>query len=99
MSEFMGLIHGLYDAKEKGFEPGGASLHNCMTSHGPEAQVFEKASTVELAPDRYADTLAFMFESRYPIQPTKYAMECAQLQQDYTDCWKGIGSRFDRSRR
>ncbi len=99
MSEFMGLIHGLYDAKEKGFEPGGASLHNCMTSHGPEAQVFEKASTVELAPDRYADTLAFMFESRYPIQPTKYAMECAQLQQDYPDCWKGIGSRFDRSRR
>jgi homogentisate 1,2-dioxygenase len=98
MSEFMGLIHGFYDAKEKGFEPGGASLHNCMTSHGPEADVFDKASTMELKPHLYADTLAFMFESRYPIQPTKFAMECAQLQQDYMDCWKGIESKFDTAR-
>jgi homogentisate 1,2-dioxygenase len=34
-SEFMGLIHGVYDAKAEGFMPGGASLHNCMTGHGP----------------------------------------------------------------
>jgi homogentisate 1,2-dioxygenase len=98
MSEFMGLIHGVYDAKEKGFEPGGASLHNSMTSHGPEAEVFEKASTAELVPNRYEDTLAFMFESRYPIQPTRFAMESDQLQTDYLDCWKGIERRFDPAR-
>jgi hypothetical protein len=44
-SEFMGLIHGVYDAKAEGFAPGGASLHNCMTGHGPDAATFEKAST------------------------------------------------------
>ncbi|KFA04603.1 homogentisate 1,2-dioxygenase, partial [Xanthomonas vasicola pv. musacearum NCPPB 4394] len=27
-SEFMGLVHGVYDAKAEGFAPGGASLHN-----------------------------------------------------------------------
>ena len=42
-SEFMGLIHGAYDAKAEGFVPGGASLHNCMTGHGPDAETFEKA--------------------------------------------------------
>ncbi|GJL82476.1 MAG: homogentisate 1,2-dioxygenase [marine bacterium B5-7] len=99
MSEFMGLIYGVYDAKERGFEPGGASLHNCMTAHGPEADVFNKASSVELKPDRYTDTLAFMFESRYPIQPSRYAMECSARQHDYVDCWKGIARHFDASKR
>jgi len=70
MSEFMGLIEGTYDAKEAGFVPGGSSLHNCMSPHGPEAAVFEKASNAELKPHRYENTLAFMLESRYVIQPT-----------------------------
>lgn len=95
MSEFMGLVHGVYDAKEKGFEPGGASLHNGMTAHGPEAAVFEKASAAALRPERYADTLAFMFESRYPIQPTAFALACDERQHDYRECWQGIGRHFD----
>ena len=41
MSEYMGLIEGVYDAKEEGFVPGGSSLHNCMSPHGPEAAVFD----------------------------------------------------------
>ncbi len=42
-SEYMGLITGMYDAKMSGFVPGGSSLHNCMSGHGPDAQTFEKA--------------------------------------------------------
>ncbi|MGI9274023.1 MAG: homogentisate 1,2-dioxygenase [Endozoicomonas sp.] len=94
MSEFMGLIHGVYDAKEKGFEPGGASLHNCMSPHGPEAEVFEKASNATLQPVRYKDTMAFMFESRYPFAPTRFAMETPARQADYLDCWSGLKKHF-----
>lgn len=94
MSEFMGLIEGVYDAKEKGFLPGGMSLHNCMTPHGPEADVFEKASTAELQPQRYANTLAFMFESRYIIAPTKFALETSARQKDYLACWGTLKKYF-----
>ena len=94
MSEFMGLIEGVYDAKEEGFVPGGASLHNSMSPHGPEAAVFEKASAAELAPDRYRDTMAFMLESRYVIQPTRWALETELRQRDYTQCWDGIKKHF-----
>ena len=45
MNEFMGLIFGKYDAKAEGFLPGGASLHNCMSGHGPDAETYERAST------------------------------------------------------
>lgn len=94
MSEFMGLIEGVYDAKEHGFVPGGASLHNCMSPHGPEADVFEKASNATLEPQRYDNTLAFMFESRYVISPTKYALEGKERQANYTDCWRSIKKHF-----
>lgn len=94
MSEFMGLIEGVYDAKEHGFVPGGASLHNCMSPHGPEAVVFEKASNAELTPQKYENTLAFMFESRYIISPTKYALEGKERQTDYTQCWRSITKHF-----
>ena len=94
MSEFMGLIEGVYDAKEEGFLPGGASLHNCMSPHGPEAAVFEKASNVELEPHRYRDTMAFMLESRYVIQPTRWALETELRQRDYVECWNGIKKNF-----
>ncbi len=94
MSEFMGLIEGVYDAKEEGFAPGGASLHNCMSPHGPAAAVFEKASTVELEPDRYRDTMAFMLESRYIIQPTQWALESELRQRNYIQCWDGIKKNF-----
>ncbi|WP_278404176.1 homogentisate 1,2-dioxygenase [Pseudoalteromonas ruthenica] len=95
MSEFMGLIKGTYDAKEAGFVPGGSSLHNCMSPHGPEAEVFDKASQGELEPVRYENTLAFMFESRYIIAPTKYALTSKERQSNYLDCWKGIKKHFN----
>jgi len=94
MSEFMGLIEGKYDAKEEGFLPGGCSLHNSMSPHGPEAAAFEKASAAELKPDRYRDTMAFMLESRYVIQPTKWALETKLRQRDYIKCWDGIKKNF-----
>lgn len=91
----MGLIEGSYDAKEKGFMPGGMSLHNCFTPHGPEASVFEAASHTELAPQKYENTLAFMFESRFPIAPTEFALNTPLRQTDYIDCWKGLTKHFD----
>jgi homogentisate 1,2-dioxygenase len=95
MSEFMGLIQGVYDAKETGFVPGGMSLHNCMTAHGPEADVYENASREKLQPKRYSDTLAFMFESRYVICPTQFAMETPAKQQNYSRCWTSLNKNFD----
>jgi homogentisate 1,2-dioxygenase len=94
MSEFMGLIYGMYDAKPEGFVPGGASLHNSMTSHGPDTGAYEGASKADLKPARYEDTMAFMFESRYVIQPTKFALEAAQRQLNYIDCWQDLKKNF-----
>jgi homogentisate 1,2-dioxygenase len=95
-SEFMGLIHGVYDAKAEGFVPGGASLHNCMTGHGPDAETFEKAVRADTSKPHYIqDTMAFMFETRLPIRPTRFALEAAELQQDYYTCWQGLAKHFD----
>jgi homogentisate 1,2-dioxygenase len=94
-SEFMGLIHGVYDAKASGFAPGGASLHNCMTGHGPDAETFEKASAADTTqPHVIADTMAFMFETPAIIQPTRHALESATLQSDYWRCWQGLKKHF-----
>jgi homogentisate 1,2-dioxygenase len=95
MSEFMGLIRGRYDAKEKGFVPGGISLHNMMLAHGPDAEGFEKASRAELKPVKLEDTMAFMFETRFPQMLTRYAAELETLQEDYIDCWSGLKKRFN----
>ena len=95
-SEFMGLIHGVYDAKAEGFLPGGASLHNCMTGHGPDAGTFEKASNADTRkPDYVRDTMAFMFETRCVIRPTRFALEAAELQAEYYQCWQGLKRNFD----
>jgi homogentisate 1,2-dioxygenase len=94
MSEFMGLVRGTYDAKEEGFVPGGASLHNCMSAHGPDAATYERASTAELAPQKLDDTLAFMFESRLIFVPTAYAMESPALQSGYDDVWTSVRKNF-----
>nr|WP_087573111.1 homogentisate 1,2-dioxygenase [Sphingomonas sp. CDS-1] len=90
MSEFMGLIHGVYDAKAGGFAPGGASLHNCMAGHGPDRASYEGAVAAELRPHRISDTMAFMFESRFAFHPTRFAMETPLCQLDYDDCWSGF---------
>ena len=87
MSEFMGLVHGAYDAKAGGFAPGGASLHNQMNGHGPDRASYEKATTAELKPHKLENTLAFMFETRWVIRPTAFALALPTLQSDYDDCW------------
>ena len=98
-SEFMGIVHGVYDAKAEGFVPGGASLHNCMTGHGPDAETFERASSADLAqPTRITDTMAFMLETRLAILPTRAALESAQLQPEYYRCWQGLRKHFDPTR-
>ena len=94
MTEFMGLLYGRYDAKAEGFLPGGASLHNCMTAHGPDAETQERASTAELKPHKLTDTMAFMFESRFAMRLTRYAIESAELQHDYFEGWQGLKRRF-----
>jgi homogentisate 1,2-dioxygenase len=94
MSEFMGLVHGQYDAKPEGFKPGGMSLHNSMVPHGPDAEAFEKASSAPLAPHKLDNTLAFMFESRWRFHPTAYALQEAPLDKAYADCWSGLADRF-----
>lgn len=87
MSEFMGLIEGCYDAKAGGFAPGGASLHNCMSGHGPDHASYEAAIAASLAPHRIERTMAFMFESRHVIRPTRFAAQSPLCQLDYDDCW------------
>lgn len=94
-SEFMGLIHGVYDAKADGFLPGGASLHNSMTGHGPDAATFDKASQADLSkPDVIENTMAFMFETRAVLAATQQALHCASLQKNYQQCWQGLQKHF-----
>ena len=97
MAEFMGLVYGIYDAKAEGFEPGGASLHNTWTSHGPDAATYARASTAKLAPQKLADTLAFMFESRWPITLTEHAAAATHRQIDYDAVWQDIARTFPAS--
>ncbi|MEM6441520.1 MAG: homogentisate 1,2-dioxygenase [Pseudomonadota bacterium] len=95
MSEFMGNILGQYDAKPQGFVPGGMSLHNMMLPHGPDAEAFEKASSVELKPHKLDETMAFMFETRFPQHLTAFAAHEAPLQDDYVECWTDLAKKFD----
>ncbi|WP_299394373.1 homogentisate 1,2-dioxygenase [Pelagibius sp.] len=95
MSEFMGLIYGVYDAKPDGFQPGGMSLHNAMLPHGPDRNAFAKASTEDLGPVKQSGTLAFMFETRFPQQVTDFAANLETLDKDYVTCWDGLEKQFD----
>lgn len=94
MNEFMGLIYGEYDAKAEGFVPGGASLHNCMAGHGPDTETFQKASNADLKPVYIKDTLAFMFETRFVCQPTRFALETSELDHQYFECWQELKRTF-----
>lgn len=94
MNECMGLIFGQYDAKAEGFVPGGMSLHNSMSGHGPDAETYDRATHAELKPHYLADTLAFMFETRFMLETTKFALETESLQRDYFECWQGLKKRF-----
>ncbi|MGH8162298.1 MAG: homogentisate 1,2-dioxygenase [Gammaproteobacteria bacterium] len=96
MSEFMGLVKGEYDAKAGGFVPGAVSLHNCMSGHGPDAASYEKAVAADTSkPQHVTDTMAFMFETRRVIHPTRQALEARELQRDYYECWQGLRKHFD----
>ncbi|WP_370326447.1 homogentisate 1,2-dioxygenase [Euzebya sp.] len=96
MSEFMGIVHGVYDAKEEGFSPGGMSLHNQLFPHGPDHDAWLKATSSDLEPQKLSDTLSFMFETRYPLVPTAYASSIPQLQDDYPTVWHGLERHFER---
>jgi homogentisate 1,2-dioxygenase len=85
MSEAMGLIHGEYDAKAEGFRPGGLSLHNLMSGHGPDVDSWKAATEAELKPVKIQGTMAFMVESCWPYRPTQYAIDRAQP--DYDQAW------------
>ncbi|STR45842.1 homogentisate 1,2-dioxygenase [Iodobacter fluviatilis] len=97
MNEFMGLVRGEYDAKAGGFVPGGCSLHNVMSAHGPDARTFINASNAALKPQKIERTMAFMFETHAVIRPTQYALECAQLQTNYDDCWADMPKTFNKN--
>ena len=100
MSEFMGLIYGVYDAKPGGgFAPGGFSLHNTMLPHGPDMEAFEGASKAELKPHKQEGTMAFMFETRFPQRVTAYAAGLEQLQKDYGGYGRRLRKLFDPNRR
>lgn len=94
MSECMGLIEGVYDAKKEGFLPGGLSIHNAMTAHGPDKKAYEDAIQEKLLPQRYEATLAFMLESRKPWKMTQPALANPSLQSDYASCWQDLNLRF-----
>jgi len=97
MSEFMGLIKGKYEAKEEGFQEGGATLHSMMTPHGPDAQCFNMASNGKLSPTRVAEgTMAFMFESSLSLAVTEWGeVTCEKLDGEYFKCWQPIKSNFN----
>lgn len=97
MNEFMGLIAGAYDAKADGFSPGGASLHGCMSAHGPDHVSTEQAIDAELKPHKIENTMAFMFETAQVLRPTRQALESPQLQDDYDSCWAGLTKTFDKN--
>ena len=94
MSEFMGLVRGVYDAKAEGFSPGGGSLHNMFSAHGPDAETYARASTAKLVPQKLDGTLAFMFESRWTMVPTRQAIETGHRQRDYDAVWSGLQRNF-----
>lgn len=94
MSELMGNIHGVYDAKPEGFAPGGMSLHNMMLPHGPDMDAFEKATDSKLGPQKMENTMSFMFETRFPQHLTSYAAKDAPLQDDYVECWSSLKKNF-----
>ncbi|MEU3633125.1 homogentisate 1,2-dioxygenase [Streptomyces fradiae] len=94
MSEYMGLIEGAYDAKAEGFVPGGGSLHNMMSAHGPDRETFDKASAAELEPQKIDDGLAFMFETRWPLAATGQAVDAGHLQRGYDEVWQGLERHF-----
>ena len=77
----------------------GASLHMCMTPHGPDAATFQAASTADLQPRKLGiDALAFMFEFNCIPKVFPWALQASELQKSYYQCWQGLKSHFNGSR-
>lgn len=93
-SEFLGLVSGQYIGKGEGFAPGSASLHNCMSGHGPDSDAFERGSNAELKPQFLTDTMVFLFETRLPICPTPFSLQTDLLERDYYTHWQGLKKHF-----
>ncbi|KAF7950669.1 uncharacterized protein EAE97_002221 [Botrytis byssoidea] len=98
MSEFMGLIGGEYDAKTGGgFQPAGASLHNIMSAHGPDAGTHDKASNAPLKPAKVGEgSMAFMFESCLMVGVTEWGLkQCRKVQENYNEeSWTPLPAHF-----
>lgn len=98
MSEFMGLIGGEYDAKTGGgFQPAGASLHNIMSAHGPDAGTHAKASHAPLKPAKVGEgSMAFMFESCLMVGVTEWGLkQCRKVQENYNaESWTPLPAHF-----
>ena len=100
MSEFMGNIAGVYDAKEQGFGPGSASLHSAMSGHGPDKDVFHKASHADLKPMKVGEgSMAFMFETAYMMKLTDHAMKEENLDVEYHKVWEGLPRLFNKDKK
>jgi len=93
-SEFLGLVSGQYIGKGEGFAPGSASLHNCMSGHGPDADAYERGSQADLKPQFLSDTMVFLFETRLPVCPTRFSLDTDLLERDYYTHWQGLKKHF-----
>ena len=92
-----GLIRGEYEAKKGVFLPGGASLHLCMSPHGPDMQTFEVA-TAKGSDDPHhigRDTMAFMFETHLFPKLSAAAAAAPNIDRDYYKCWVGLKQHCD----
>lgn len=94
MTEFMGLIYGAHDSKAEGFVPGGASLHNQFAAHGPDLTTHTLATEAELVPQKFDNSIAFMFETRLALTVSDQAMAAGHRQQHYDSAWTGLDARF-----
>lgn len=93
-SEFAGLIQGRYIGKGESFQPGCASLHNCMAGHGPDRAAFEAGTAASEEPQYLASTMLAVFETQLVIRPTRFALETESLERDYYKTWQGFEKRF-----
>lgn len=95
MSEYMGLLTGSYDAKPDSFLPGASSVHNRFTPHGPDGSAVQRGTDADTTkPERYNNTLAFMWETRLVWHPSEYALQTLN-DTEYPQCWGTVQKRFD----
>lgn len=76
--------------KSNGFVPGGASLHNCMTPHGPDAISYYKAVQDPCtAPKKLENGMAFMFETYLTLRVSPIALYHVEWRDyEYNQCWQ-----------